>query len=188
MLALLRYRNLRNFTLLALLSLSGLTNSSVINAVSTKDGHPNTRTGEQDQTGPGISIPIGRLPRRCLTCRSKKKLRLVIRDRDEWRDVWKALNDREIPTLPIPRLPEIDFSREMVVVVAMGQRPTLGYNIVVESAHEIDGQLEIVVIGTSPGHNCILGQMVTAPLDIALLPRTELSVAFKETEVVHECR
>jgi len=88
----------------------------------------------------------------------------------------------------MPRLPEIDFSREMVVVVAMGQRPTLGYNIVVDRAHEIDDQLEVVVISTSPGHNCILGQMVTAPLEIAVLPRTEVSVVFKETEVVHECK
>jgi hypothetical protein len=188
MLALLRYRNLRNFTFLTLLSLSGQTNSSVINAVPTNDGHSSARTGEQDQTSPGTSIPVGRLPRRCRTCRSEKKLRLAIRDRDEWRDVWKALNEPVVPTLPKPELPAIDFSREMVVIVAMGWRPTAGYNIGVDRAHEVDDQLEIVVISTSPGHNCLLEQVVTYPIDIAVLPRTELSVVFKETEVVHECK
>ena len=187
MLPLQRYRNLRSLALLALLSLSGRTDCAVINAVPPKDGHSNASPGEQDQTDPGTPVPITRL--RCRpTCRSKTKLRLVIRDRDEWRDVWKALNEPVMPSLPMPRLPEIDFSREMVVVVAMGQRPTLGYNIVVDRAHEIDDQLEVVVISTSPGHNCILGQMVTAPLEIAVLPRTEVSVVFKETEVVHECK
>jgi hypothetical protein len=112
----------------------------------------------------------------------------VIRDRDEWSDVWKALNEPVMPTLPTPRLPAIDFSREMVVIVAMGLRPTLGYNIVVDRAHEVDDQLEIVVISTSPGHNCLLAQAVIYPIDIAVLPRTELSVVFKETDVVHECK
>src|SRR5712671_3246759 len=55
-------------------------------------------------------------------------LRMVIRDRDAWREMWKRVHHGQFPELP--SLPEIDFSREMIVVAALGGRPTSGYGII----------------------------------------------------------
>jgi hypothetical protein len=40
-----------------------------------------------------------------------------------------------VPTI-IPAAPDIDFSREMIIVAAMGPRPTSGYAITIEEAYE----------------------------------------------------
>ncbi len=89
---------------------------------------------------------------------------------------------------PLPPLPKIDFSKEMVVVVALGGRPTGGYGIVVDGAYERDERLEISVSSHSPRKSCFLTQGITEPVDIVRLPKTERSVVFRETEVVHECK
>jgi hypothetical protein len=109
----------------------------------------------------------------------------VIRDGDEWRDVWKTIFE---PSFRKPRLPEIDFSREMVVVVGLGERPSSGYKILIDSAYERDDQLEIGVFSESPGHNCVALTVMTQPVDIAVLPKVERSVVFRETDLVHECK
>lgn len=183
MLATLRYLNARNLALLALLCVSGRTDSSVIRAIPAEGSHSFAQA-VADQPDPGIPLPITRLnSKQCPTCRSKKKLRLVIRDQNEWRAVWEAINQSAFRK---PPLPEIDFSREMVVVVASGERPSSGYSILVDSAYERNDQLEINVVSRSPLH-CAVLTVMTDPLDIALLPKSERSVVFKETEVVHEC-
>lgn len=42
-----------------------------------------------------------------------------------------------------PPLPEVDFSREMLIVAAMGQQSS-PYDIIIDSACEVDNQLEVL--------------------------------------------
>jgi hypothetical protein len=112
-------------------------------------------------------------------------LRLVIRDHDTWRDIWKRIHEG---VGEVPSLPEINFSKEMVVFVALGGRPTSGYGIIIDSAYERSDRLEIVVRSVSPGKNCFNLQAGTAPIDIVRLPNIGHSVSFRETEEVHECK
>jgi hypothetical protein len=88
----------------------------------------------------------------------------------------------------LPPLPEIDFSREIVIVVALGVRPSGGYGIIVDGAYERDKQLKIVVRSISPGKGCIVTAALTQPVDIVRLPKTVRSVVFREAEVMHECK
>ena len=53
----------------------------------------------------------------------EKQLRIVIRDRDTWGDMWKQIHSRQSE---LPPLPEIDFSCEMIIFVSLGERPTGG--------------------------------------------------------------
>lgn len=112
-------------------------------------------------------------------------LRVVIRDGDAWREIWKRIHR---PVTELPPLPEVDFSREMVVVAALGGRPSSTYAIIVDGAYERDERLEIAVRSVSPGKSCMTLTVCTAPVDIVRLPKTERSVVFRETEVVHECK
>lgn len=116
---------------------------------------------------------------------------MVIRDRETWFDVWKQIH-RPGPTgdtyptmLPMP---EIDFSRAMLVVVTMGERPTGGYAIIVDGVHEHAKQIEIVVRSVSPGRGCIETQSLTQPVDIVQLPKREGSIVFRDLEVVTQCK
>lgn len=117
------------------------------------------------------------------------ELRIVIRDRATWENVWKRLfmpGPYRDPYKPIPSLPEIDFSREMLIVAAMGQRPSGHYGIQVSSAHEKNNRLEVEVHSVS---TCGMAPaIVTAPIDIVRTPRTELPVTFREIEIRHGCK
>jgi hypothetical protein len=112
------------------------------------------------------------------------ELRIVIRDRQTWDSVWKRICRPDPFHDPYPSLlplPEIDFSREMLVVVAMGQRPSGSYRIIVSSAHERDNRLDVEVENISPcGADYAI---MTAPVDIVRLPKSDLPVTFREVEV-----
>jgi len=191
MLVTLRWPILRNVALLAMLTLPELTNSSVIGTATHQDYQAVTGPAVPTETGRATPVPITRLnPRQCPSCRFatsgiKEKLRLVIRDRDAWRDVWKVINER---VLRLPSLPEIDFSREMIVVVGLGQKPSGGYSILVDRAYEADDELQIDVVSRSPGQTCAVTAVLTESVDVVRLPRMEHSVIFHDTEIVHECK
>ncbi|HXQ38248.1 MAG TPA: hypothetical protein VN843_29855, partial [Anaerolineales bacterium] len=105
---------------------------------------------------------------------SETGFRLVFKNRDELGDCWKRFT---------ASLPEIDFSKEMVVVSAMGQRPSSGYWTIIHGACEVDDQVEVFVSNVDDV-KCI-GQFpaLTYPADAVRLPRTDLPVVFRETQI-----
>jgi len=114
--------------------------------------------------------------------------RLVVRDPDAWHDVWRRIYQHNTGNGPYPEPPEIDFSREMVIVAAMGQRPTSGYEIIIDSAYERDDQLEVIVKSVVNVKCFGVLMVVTSPIDIVRLPKVERPVVFREIEVVPDCK
>jgi hypothetical protein len=114
--------------------------------------------------------------------------RFVVRDRDAWHDVWKQIYQHNPSNGPYPEPPEIDFSREMVIVAAMGQRPTSGYEIIIDGAYERDDRLEVVVKSVVNVKCFGVFTAVTSPLDIVRLAKIERPVVFREIEVVPDCK
>jgi len=113
---------------------------------------------------------------------SDKPLRLVIKSRDEFSDFWKRLTAPVPPGRWVPPLPEIDFSKEMIVVAAMGSRPSSGYLIFIDGACEVEGQVEVFVSSVESTCGAELG-VVTAPADAVRLPRSDLPIVFRETHL-----
>ena len=70
----------------------------------------------------------------------------------------------------------------MVVFVAMGQRFSGGFAIEVEKALTANGHLEISVRGAVPAPGAIQSQVLTAPFDIVIVPRSELPCKFVEIQ------
>ena len=127
-------------------------------------------------TRPFPRPPVNSLP-------SDKALRLVIKDRAELSDLWKRLSARVPPGGWVPPIPEIDFSKEMVVVAAMGARPTSGYWIIIDGACEVDGQVEVFVSNVEDATCSGRLPVETYPADAVRLPRTDLPIVFRETQV-----
>jgi len=143
----------------------------------------------QEVTNPGKSVTVTRLVVTFGTNTTAiwngrlDRGRIVVRDRETWDSIWKRLFN---PTPTYPPLPEIDFSREMLVVVAMGEQPSGGYRILVKSAHDLGNRTEVEVQSMSP---CGLAPAIlTAPIDIVRIPRSELPVTFREVDVKCESR
>ena len=112
--------------------------------------------------------------------------RLVVRDRAAWAEIWATIWHRQSP-LPLPELPQVDFAREMLVVVALGQRPTGGYDILVDSAVATPDHLDIWIRAIGPGR-CFVTQALTQPIDIARLPRSDSVVRFHDRSEDRACQ
>ena len=73
----------------------------------------------------------------------------------------------------------------MVVIAAMGRRPSSGYWTFVDGACEVDGQVEVFVSNVEgsvcAGHGQLPAE--THPADAVRLPRSDLPIVFRETQV-----
>jgi hypothetical protein len=109
---------------------------------------------------------------------------LVVRDRDAWQLVW---NQAHRNILPMPLLPQIDFSQEMIVVAALGPRPSSGYDVVFTQASEVNGVITVDAEARSPGATCATLTVITSPLDLARLPARSGTVLFHITSSTVLC-
>jgi PrcB C-terminal len=138
---------------------------------------------------PGTSLPMVRLRSEpySFTFYSgfDKPARLVVRDALTWQVVWNQIYLRQSP---VPPLPPIDFSREMMVVVALGSHSTGGYSILLDSAAEAaNNGIAVIVDSSSPGSNCIVTEAFTQPVDVARVPLRHGAVSFVERSHVSDC-
>jgi hypothetical protein len=107
--------------------------------------------------------------------------RLVIRDANAWAEFWSELG--------VGERPEVDFSRDLVVAVAAGQRPTGGHEIAVGQVAQNGGALTISVVETTPGPNCMTTASLTQPVDVVVIPNVNAkSWSFVERREVRGCR
>jgi len=111
--------------------------------------------------------------------------RLVIRDQVAWVNAWASLSP---VGAPIAAPPNVDFGREMIVLVALGERPSGGYSILVDSAAANSDGVTVWVGTSSPGPHCGTTLALTQPVDIAKLPRIDAPVRFVGTSKVIDCQ
>ena len=136
---------------------------------------------------PGVEMRVPPIPIRFGGTRygpiwqlGEKPLRLLIKNRDEFNDFWKGLAS---PGRFLPPLPEVDFSKEMIVVLGMGLRPSPGFLIMIDGACEVDGQVELFVSKVEDGPCGVVPAVVTSPGDVVRIPRSDLPVVFREIQV-----
>lgn len=110
--------------------------------------------------------------------------RLVVRDEATWRELWASIWRGG----SVPPLPPVDFTREMLIVAALGQQPTGGHGIFVDGASAAAGGLAVRIRTVSPGPQCATSAALTEPVDIARLPRHDGPVTFEERAETQECR
>jgi PrcB C-terminal len=107
--------------------------------------------------------------------------RLVIRDATTWAEFWSelGLGDR----------PGVDFSKDMVIAVAAGQRPSGGHEIAVKQISQANGELTIEVLETRPGPGCIATTSLTQPVDVVVIPRVNSQGwSFVEQQEIRACQ
>jgi hypothetical protein len=96
----------------------------------------------------------------------------IARNEREWGDLWREHTSTQVPAPPAPM---IDFSKELVVCVLAGQKPTAGYGIEVVDA-DFDGKAMVLgVRETKPAADAIVPQVVTRPYHMIATPMTNAS-------------
>ncbi len=109
---------------------------------------------------------------------------LVILDRATLdRTLERARRDALVEDTPV----QVDFAREMVVLVAAGHQSTGGHGITIdEVSREANGaRVQFTVIRPGPG--CMTTQVLTSPAAAAAVPRVEGEVTFVRREQVQPC-
>ncbi|HEY4306182.1 MAG TPA: hypothetical protein VGM82_17045 [Gemmatimonadaceae bacterium] len=111
-------------------------------------------------------------------------VRLAIMDTADWTAVWKRVVGNA-STAPVP---PVDFSREMLLVVGMGQAPCMGYQINVDTVfRDKDKRIYAVVRERHHGSRCGCLNEVVSPVDVVRVPRTVRPVTFLERRETNVC-
>jgi len=136
----------------------------------------------------GQSAPIQPLPE-AEAVRSHSglmtKQRLVVSDGAAWATLW---NEIAGPIQPVPAVPVVDFTEDVVIVGAMGKQLTGGYSISIDEVRIAAGDARISVTEESPGSGCFVTESLTAPVDIVVTPRFAGQATFVEHTSQHACR
>jgi hypothetical protein len=80
----------------------------------------------------------------------------------------------------------VDFSRFVVIIAALGDKLSTGYGITVDSVATTRSEYLIFVRASDPG-DCIVGGLVTQPVDVVAVPRSALPPRFVETHISGRC-
>lgn len=110
--------------------------------------------------------------------------RVVVRDPATWQSVWSQL----VGTVqPAPAAPKVDFTSSVVIVAAMGVRPTGGFAIDIGGASLQDNDAWISVTETSPGRLCVVNDVITSPVTVAVMPWFSGKATFVEHATESKC-
>jgi hypothetical protein len=103
---------------------------------------------------------------------AKEPRREVIRDAAAWQKAWDQVQDQR-------RLaPPLDFEKQMVLLVALGERRTGGHAIEVARAEIIEGKLIVHVRETRPQPGALTTMALTAPFQAVAVRRYDLPVSW----------
>ena len=88
---------------------------------------------------------------------------IAIRNQTEWQQLWRQHSSAS--TAPAS-LPTVDFDKELVAAVFLGEKPSGGYGVEISSAEVIDRALTVFVKETSPSPGAIVTQGFNQPFHI----------------------
>ncbi len=93
---------------------------------------------------------------------------VLVRSEAEWTKLWS----QHAPDHPRPK---VDFSKEMVVAVFMGSRPSAGFSTTITSATAAKGALIVRYTETKPGPSSVSAQILTFPYHLVAIPKAAVT-------------
>jgi hypothetical protein len=110
--------------------------------------------------------------------------RILIRDAESWAALWPQMVSIGAPQTP----PFVDFSKEDVLIAAMGERRVGGFQISVLEVQTVERNTQVVVRSTIPGPTCDRAEVISAPLDAVRIRKITGTLTFDERTLINACR
>jgi hypothetical protein len=102
----------------------------------------------------------------------RKPLQTVIRNQDEWKAFWKRHSSTDAnPTLA----PIVDFDREMIVGIFLGEKSTGGYEVEIVRAERRDSLLYFYYREESPPPGAMVTQALTQPFHLVRVAKYDIT-------------
>ena len=114
----------------------------------------------------------------------RQSVQTVISNDGDWRAIWATYTANQGTP---PAAPAIDFSRHEVLVAALGERSSGGYDITVSRIATAGDYLYVELTSTRPGSRCGVTAALTQPVDMVRIPRQHPPVMFVEKMAQHDC-
>jgi hypothetical protein len=127
---------------------------------------------------PSEELPVSRLAKGQHSLQTEQQFE-VITGQSQFRYLWSRFDAGAPPTL--------DFTRETAIAVFMGERPTGGYAIHVDSVTHSDGGLLVDVVLQAPGPECMTTQALTQPYEMVSVPVGPKRADFSIRRVLIPC-
>jgi hypothetical protein len=108
---------------------------------------------------------------------------VVLRDRAAWQAAWQRLHNG----LAAEPLPAVDFARDLVVLVALGERNSGGTTLRVDEVVQVGADTVVRYTVTEPGPGCMTAQVITSPVEVVRVPRAGGAVRFERRTRVTPC-
>lgn len=137
-------------------------------------GQGRPMTGDRSPQGAGIEV---RELAAGLHGGPSEPTEAVISNPERLTAVWPAAAER----------PAIDFSREAVILVALGQRPTGGYEVEITTVQARGDTAVVLYVERRPGPRCMTTQALTSPYHIVAIAPPPGSVRFEGETLTREC-
>jgi hypothetical protein len=99
---------------------------------------------------------------------------VTVQTRPEWAVLW----DQHAKGRP---LPDVDFTREAVIGVFLGSRPTTGYSAEITSIEKEGTDLVVSYREQRPSPELVVLQVLTFPCHLVKIARPEGAVRFRRT-------
>lgn len=100
---------------------------------------------------------------------------LLVRDRAELLRLWNRAHGAQ---LSVPPVPTVDFARETVLAVFLGQKPTGGHGLAVEAVTQEGSDVFVDLRVTEPTAGSFTTQALTSPWIMVRLLRGRISAAW----------
>jgi hypothetical protein len=110
--------------------------------------------------------------------------RVVITTDAEWSAAWARIHQGHSPQ---PPRPVVDFSRDVVILAAMGTRPSTGYSVSITEVRVHAGTFYVRVVEQAPGRRCATGDAITAPIHAVRAPREATAAQFVAVRTETRC-
>ena len=111
-------------------------------------------------------------------CGYTEPSRLVIKTEDIWKDVWAKVYAFQLPK---PKLPKIDFEKDMIIAVFMGERRSGGFSIEIKKIIKTDKEIVVEVEEREPDPGSIVTMALTQPYHIVVVRISSLPLRFQES-------
>ena len=108
----------------------------------------------------------------------------VIGSTAEWADAWREIQGSISPPEP---LPQVDLTRQRLLLAAIGTRPNGCYSVEVEAIERSGPALEATVVETRPGAACVCTEAITHPVHVVSLQRSGEAIVGRQESRINRC-
>ena len=109
----------------------------------------------------------------------QEPLQVAIRTREEWVAFWARHTRAQVQP---PSAPPVDFSREMLVGISLGERATGGYEVEITKVERGDSELRVHYRSKSPDPGAMVTQARTQPYHLIKLSRDDSPLVFSRED------